>query len=241
MIKFFTILFFISLTSFGQLRKINGVVIDNASGKKSSVSVCLSENVKAAELKGCIDTRPDGSFEILIPDHLKKPPYKLTVIVIGRPKQERLIYDTTKLPIKIVLENFQNIYETGFEKGKYDPLVKLRKFEHGESSEADNSTQKTFKRNTNSETHELTLIYNESCGLEFKPTIKFTSDTLFIETNKGKASATEKTTVPRPATLAAFLAEEYAAGQAAREQLPVLRGPGVTDELDALFRKLIGR
>lgn len=56
-----------------------------------------------------------------------------------------------------------------------------------------------------------------------------------------KASATEKTTVPRPAALAAFLAEEYATGQAAREQLPVRRGPGVADELDALFRELIGR
>ena len=56
-----------------------------------------------------------------------------------------------------------------------------------------------------------------------------------------KALADEKTTVARPAALAAFLAEEYAAGQAARALLPVLRGTGVADELDALFRELIGR
>jgi len=54
-----------------------------------------------------------------------------------------------------------------------------------------------------------------------------------------KASATEKTTVPRPAALCEFLREELAAGQAARDALPVLRGSGVADELDALFRALL--
>jgi predicted nucleotidyltransferase len=54
-----------------------------------------------------------------------------------------------------------------------------------------------------------------------------------------KASATEKTTVPRPAALSAFLREELAAGQAAREALPVLRGSRVAGELDALFRSLL--
>jgi len=114
-------------------------------------------------------------------------------VVIGRPKQEYLIYDTTKLPVKIVLENSQSIYETTFEKSKYDPLVKLRKFEHGESSGDSNtsSTQKAFKRNAISETHELALIYNAPCGQEFRPTVKFVSDTLFIESN-GKRSAYEK-------------------------------------------------
>ena len=55
-----------------------------------------------------------------------------------------------------------------------------------------------------------------------------------------KALAVEKAAVARPAALAAFLAEEYAAGQAARELLPVPRGAGVAHALDALFRELIG-
>ena len=54
-----------------------------------------------------------------------------------------------------------------------------------------------------------------------------------------KATANEKTTVPRPAALSEFLREELAAGQAARDTLPVLRGPGAAAELDALFRELL--
>lgn len=53
-----------------------------------------------------------------------------------------------------------------------------------------------------------------------------------------KAAATEKTTVPRPGALVAFLGEEHAAGQAAREAVPVSRA-GVAAELDALFRELL--
>ena len=48
-----------------------------------------------------------------------------------------------------------------------------------------------------------------------------------------KATADEKTMVPRPAALAEFLAEEYAAGLAAREGLPV---GGGRVALDAVFR-----
>jgi predicted nucleotidyltransferase len=55
-----------------------------------------------------------------------------------------------------------------------------------------------------------------------------------------KATSNEKTTVPRPAALVAFLQEEYAAGQAARELLSVLRPGGVAAGLDALFRELLG-
>ncbi len=54
---------------------------------------------------------------------------------------------------------------------------------------------------------------------------------------KAKAAATEKTTVARPAALVAFLEAEYAAGQAARERLPVRRGEGVAGALDDLFRQ----
>ena len=54
-----------------------------------------------------------------------------------------------------------------------------------------------------------------------------------------KATANEKTTVPRPVALSEFLREELAAGQAARDTLPVLRGPGAAAELDALFRELL--
>ena len=54
-----------------------------------------------------------------------------------------------------------------------------------------------------------------------------------------KASADEKTAVPRPDALGAFLQQEWAAGQAAREVLPVIRGAAVAGELDALFRQLL--
>ena len=54
-----------------------------------------------------------------------------------------------------------------------------------------------------------------------------------------KAAANEKTRVPRPAALTDFLREELAAGQAARETLPVLRGSSAAGELDALFRVLL--
>ena len=49
-----------------------------------------------------------------------------------------------------------------------------------------------------------------------------------------KAGATEKTVVPHPAALAAWLAAEYAAGQAAREGLPA---GGERAELDAVLQR----
>ena len=54
-----------------------------------------------------------------------------------------------------------------------------------------------------------------------------------------KATADEKTTVPRPVALGEFLREELAAGQAARDALPVLRGSSAAGELDTLFRALL--
>jgi predicted nucleotidyltransferase len=50
-----------------------------------------------------------------------------------------------------------------------------------------------------------------------------------------KAHSNEKTLVPRPAALVAFLAAEYAAGQAAREGLPVVRGEKIAAALDELL------
>ncbi|GAA4047932.1 nucleotidyltransferase domain-containing protein [Hymenobacter glaciei] len=54
-----------------------------------------------------------------------------------------------------------------------------------------------------------------------------------------KASANEKTRVRQPAVLPNFLQEELAAGQAAREILPVPRSTSAAGELDALFRALL--
>jgi predicted nucleotidyltransferase len=54
-----------------------------------------------------------------------------------------------------------------------------------------------------------------------------------------KAFSNEKTMVARPAVLVAFLATEYAAGQAAREGLPVVRGEKTAAALDELLRKWI--
>jgi predicted nucleotidyltransferase len=51
-----------------------------------------------------------------------------------------------------------------------------------------------------------------------------------------KATADEKTTVPRPAVLVEYLQVEYEAAVAARETLPVTRHADPTPELDALFR-----
>ena len=54
-----------------------------------------------------------------------------------------------------------------------------------------------------------------------------------------KTQANEKTMVARPTALGSFLAEEYAAGQAARETLPVVRGEKMSEPLDALFQQLL--
>jgi len=51
-----------------------------------------------------------------------------------------------------------------------------------------------------------------------------------------KATADEKTTVPCPASLVAFLQTEYEATRAARETLPVMRSADPTPALDALFQ-----
>jgi predicted nucleotidyltransferase len=55
-----------------------------------------------------------------------------------------------------------------------------------------------------------------------------------------KAHSNEKTLVPRPAALVAFLAAEYAAGQAAREGLPVVRSEKIAAALDGLLREWVG-
>ncbi|MFD2717865.1 DNA polymerase beta superfamily protein [Hymenobacter monticola] len=54
-----------------------------------------------------------------------------------------------------------------------------------------------------------------------------------------KADANEKSVVPNPAALVEFLQAELAAGQAARETLPVLRPGAVAGELDTLFQALL--
>jgi predicted nucleotidyltransferase len=51
-----------------------------------------------------------------------------------------------------------------------------------------------------------------------------------------KATADEKTTVPRPAVLVEYLQAEYDAAVAARDALPISRSTDPTPELDALFR-----
>jgi predicted nucleotidyltransferase len=55
-----------------------------------------------------------------------------------------------------------------------------------------------------------------------------------------KAYSNEKTVVVRHGALVDFLEKEYAAGQAAREGLPVLRGEKLNEPLNSLFRKLLG-
>ncbi|MDF7811814.1 nucleotidyltransferase domain-containing protein [Hymenobacter sp. YC55] len=54
-----------------------------------------------------------------------------------------------------------------------------------------------------------------------------------------KATADEKTTVPRPALLVDFLQAEYEAALAARATLPITRVADPTPALDALFRTLL--
>ena len=54
-----------------------------------------------------------------------------------------------------------------------------------------------------------------------------------------KALSDEKTTVARPAALVDFLATEYAAGQAAREGLPVARAAGLGEALDMVLRQQV--
>ena len=54
-----------------------------------------------------------------------------------------------------------------------------------------------------------------------------------------KAGANEKTVVARPEALTAFLQDELAAGQMARETVPVIRAGSAAGELDTLFRALL--
>ena len=54
-----------------------------------------------------------------------------------------------------------------------------------------------------------------------------------------KTGANEKTMVTRPGALTGFLRNELAAGQAARESLPVIRSGSAASELDVLFRTLL--
>ena len=54
-----------------------------------------------------------------------------------------------------------------------------------------------------------------------------------------KAFSNEKTMVARPAALVAFLATEYAAGQTARESLPVTRNAGIGEALDVVLRQQV--
>jgi predicted nucleotidyltransferase len=54
-----------------------------------------------------------------------------------------------------------------------------------------------------------------------------------------KAHSTEKTMVARPGALANFLGEEYAVGQAVREQLPVKRSTGVPEALNDFLQQLV--
>ena len=55
-----------------------------------------------------------------------------------------------------------------------------------------------------------------------------------------KAHSNEKTTVARPDALVAFLAAEYAAGQAAREGLVVQRGEDIKGLLDKVLQEWVG-
>ncbi|NVO29693.1 nucleotidyltransferase domain-containing protein [Hymenobacter lapidiphilus] len=54
-----------------------------------------------------------------------------------------------------------------------------------------------------------------------------------------KAGANEKTTVARPEAVTAFLRAELAAGQVAKESLPVIRAGSAASELDALFQQML--
>jgi hypothetical protein len=54
-----------------------------------------------------------------------------------------------------------------------------------------------------------------------------------------KAHSNEKTMVARPGALVEFLREEYAAGRAAREGLPVARVAGLGEALDAVLRSWV--
>ncbi|UOR06648.1 nucleotidyltransferase domain-containing protein [Hymenobacter aerilatus] len=80
---------------------------------------------------------------------------------------------------------------------------------------------------------------NEVPPMEFRPLRELLLATLHDVVNElltRKATADEKTTVPRPAALVEYLQAEYEAALAARETLPVTRYPDPTAALDALFR-----
>nr|WP_255555058.1 nucleotidyltransferase domain-containing protein [Hymenobacter sp. BT559] len=54
-----------------------------------------------------------------------------------------------------------------------------------------------------------------------------------------KAYSNEKTTAARPVALVEFLGAEYAAGQVARERLPIVRPAGLVEALDAVLREQV--
>jgi predicted nucleotidyltransferase len=78
--------------------------------------------------------------------------------------------------------------------------------------------------------------------MEFAPLrmlLPFELQTVVDELLAQKAFSNEKTVVARPAALVTFLAAEYAAGQAAREALPVARATGLNEALDAVLRQQV--
>ena len=75
--------------------------------------------------------------------------------------------------------------------------------------------------------------------MEFAPLrelLPLDSQSIVDEMLAQKAHSNEKTLVARPAALGTFLAAEYAAGQAARERLPVAKATGLHEALDAVLQ-----
>ena len=78
--------------------------------------------------------------------------------------------------------------------------------------------------------------------MEFAPLRALLPNALNTEVDellRRKAGANEKTVVARPEAMTAFLRDELAAGQEARETLPVVRAGSAAGEVDALFRALL--
>ncbi|OUJ74785.1 nucleotidyltransferase domain-containing protein [Hymenobacter crusticola] len=83
--------------------------------------------------------------------------------------------------------------------------------------------------------HTVPPMEFDSLRAELPPELHYVVDELLAR----KATADEKTTIPRPEALVGFLRQEYEASLAARDTLPVAHQASSNSALDSLFRQLL--
>ena len=148
-LNFFILL--ISTLTYGQSRRITGLVIDTALGKKfhrPTVCICDTSTLNHKQIGDCIETGNDGRFDLEVPPGINNNPFALLFMTLARSPKRILIYDTTKIPLKVFLEDPFVEEKKKVDTRKYDTTIKLSKFKHSELKGINKKLgdQKTYKR-----------------------------------------------------------------------------------------------